>query len=193
MPHIAILGWGSLIWDIRPEFSRFHGAWEADGPTLPLEFSRVSSTREDSLTLVLDENNGSLCQVAYARSTRQNPDDAIADLRCREGTTLSNIGYYFRDASKRNSRSNNTFVTIGAWADARSIDVVVWTDLPSNFASRGTQSRPFTVAAAVAHLQSLPASARAKADEYIRQAPQFVDTPLRRILQAEPWFQEQGY
>jgi hypothetical protein len=192
MPHIVILGWGSLIWDIRPEFSQSHGVWEADGPTLPLEFSRVSATRENSLTLVLDEKNGSPCQVAYARSTRHNPDDAIADLRCREGTTLRNIGYYFRDGSRRNSRSDYILTTIGAWADASSIDVVVWTDLSSNFESKSTQSRPFTVAAAVAHLQSLPVSAKAKAAEYMWQAPQFVDTPLRRIIQAEPWFKERG-
>lgn len=190
MPHIVILGWGSLIWDIRPEFSQYHGAWETDGPSLPLEFSRVSSTREDSLTLVLDEEMGSSCRVAYARSTRQSPDDAIADLRCREGTTLRNIGYYFRDGSRRNANSKGVLSTIGAWADAKSIDVVVWTDLTSNFESKSMLNCPFTVTAAVAHLQTLPASAKAKAAEYIWRAPQFVDTPLRRIIQAEPWLQE---
>ena len=192
MPHIIILGWGSLIWDTRPEFSQFHGAWEPDGPTLPLEFSRVSSTREDSLTLVLDENNGSPCHVAYARSTRQNPDDAIADLRCREGTTLSNIGYYFRDGSRCKSRFDSNLSAIATWANTKSIDVAVWTDLASNFESKSSKKCPFSVAAGVAHLQSLPVSAKAKAAEYMWRAPQFVDTPLRRIIQAEPWFQERG-
>lgn len=192
MPQIAILGWGSLIWDIRPDFSQTHSTWDADGPILPLEFSRVSSTRENSLTLVLDEKCGSPCQVAFARSTRRSVDDAIADLRCREGTTLCNIGYYFRDNSKQNSRSDSVASVIGSWAHRKSIDVVVWTDLPSNFELKSEQKCPFTVAAAVAHLQCLPASAKAKAAEYIWRAPQFVDTPLRRIVQAEPWFERQG-
>ena len=192
MPHIVILGWGSLIWDERPGFTQSHGAWEASGPTLPLEFSRVSSSREDSLTLVLDEKNGSPCQVAYARSNRHNPDDAIADLRRREGTTLQNIGYCFSDGSRHNSRSVDALSNISAWATGKSIDVVVWTDLESNFQSKSNLKCPFTLDSAVAHLQSLPASAKDKAAEYVWRAPQFVDTPLRRIIQAAPWFQERG-
>ena len=188
MPSVVILGWGSLLWDVRPEFSRFHGAWELDGPILPLEFSRISATRERSLTLVLDEANGSPCQVAYARSTRRDPDDVIADLRCREGTLLRNVGCYFRDSSRNRSRSSNVFQLVEEWAAARSIDSVVWTDLPSNFESMSEPSCPFSTAAAVSHLRSLPASAKAKAAEYIWRAPDFVSTPLRSIVQAEPWF-----
>ena len=33
-PRIAILGWGSLIWDKRPEFDEKHAPWEDDGPAL---------------------------------------------------------------------------------------------------------------------------------------------------------------
>ena len=90
---IAILGWGSLLWDQRAEFDKQHEGWQFDGPSLKLEFSRVSETRNNALTLVLDSNNGNSCQVAYALSNRKNPDDAICDLRCREGTTLKNIGF----------------------------------------------------------------------------------------------------
>jgi hypothetical protein len=191
-PNIVILGWGSLIWDARPDFDQQHGVWEMDGPTLPLEFSRVSASRADSLTLVLDEQNGSSCTVSHARSSRREPDDAIADLRCREGTTLANIGYYFRDGSRSNSRSKSALAVIAKWADGKGIDVVTWTDLASNFHSKSSQKCSFTVAAAVAHLQSLPASAKAKAAEYMWRAPHFIDTPLRRTIQAEPWFKERG-
>lgn len=48
---IAILGWGSLLWDERPEFDQHHGVWQFDGPHLNLEFSRKSSSRENALTL----------------------------------------------------------------------------------------------------------------------------------------------
>jgi hypothetical protein len=98
-PRIALLGWGSLIWDKRPDFDKYHGEWLADGPILPLEFSRVSGeTRKRALTLVIDPDNGTNCTVQYAMSTRKDPDDAIADLRCREGTVMRCMGFWFADA-----------------------------------------------------------------------------------------------
>lgn len=175
-PHIAILGWGSLIWDLRPVFDDYHESWKDSGPTLPLEFSRVSASRENALTFVLDEESGSSCRVWSARSLRKNPDDAIADLRCREGTTLQNIGFHFQDHSRTRSVSTNVSSIISTWADQESIDVVVWTDLTSNFRSKSSQGCHFTVDAAVAHLRSLPPGAKTRAAEYIWRAPLFVDT-----------------
>ncbi|TIT04035.1 MAG: hypothetical protein E5W72_01625 [Mesorhizobium sp.] len=87
-PRIAILGWGSLIWDKRPEFDEKHAPWEDDGPALKLEFSRISDTRNGALTLVIDTDYGQERIVQYALSTRTNPADAVADLRCREGTVI---------------------------------------------------------------------------------------------------------
>ena len=190
--RIAILGWGSLIWDPRPDFDKWHADWEEDGPELPLEFSRVSESREKALTLVLDEQNGESCRVSYALSGRKAPDDAIADLRCREGTTLRNIGFFFLDGSRQNSRSHMVLNSISEWANAKSIDVVIWTDLASNFESKSSSKLPFTVGEAIAHFHSLPASGKAKAAEYMWRAPQFVETPLRRAMQTAPWFQERG-
>jgi len=43
---IAILGWGSLIWDARLlsiNTTLFDNGWSSDGPDLPIEFSRVST------------------------------------------------------------------------------------------------------------------------------------------------------
>jgi hypothetical protein len=44
---IAILGWGSLIWDSKhpraPEFDKWHEAWMDNGPRIKLEFSRIST------------------------------------------------------------------------------------------------------------------------------------------------------
>ena len=37
---IAILGWGSLVWDSRQ--LPHSGEWHTGGPVLPIEFSRVS-------------------------------------------------------------------------------------------------------------------------------------------------------
>ena len=52
---IAILGWGSLLWEGGQEFERWHDAWHNDGPSLKLEFSRVSESRLGALTLVIAE------------------------------------------------------------------------------------------------------------------------------------------
>jgi hypothetical protein len=50
-PQIAILGWGSLLWEGGTDFDRHHGDWQFDGPTLRLEFSRISTSRLGALTL----------------------------------------------------------------------------------------------------------------------------------------------
>jgi hypothetical protein len=186
MPAIAILGWGSLLWDKRPTFDDYHGAWEPAGPELRIEFSRISSTRGGALTLVIDPDHGSICRVFYALSTRGDPQDAICDLRSREGTTRKNIGYYFAEGSAVQGRDSATVDAVRSWAQANHIDVVVWTDLRSNFSKE--TGKPFSVAAAVAHIQSLGAEAKAAAAEYVWRAPDLVQTDLRSVLQAAPWF-----
>ena len=189
---IAILGWGSLLWDRRAEFYKQHEDWQCDGPSLKLEFSRVSQTRNDALTLVLDLNNGESCEVAYALSKRRNPDDAICDLRCREGTTLENIGFYFADGSRKQSREGDVLKGIQSWALERKIDVVIWTDLASNFREKSKCKKPIFIEAALCHIQALDTEGKAKAAEYVWRAPQFIDTPLRKELQSQPWFQKHG-
>jgi hypothetical protein len=151
-PRLTLLGWGSLIWDSRPEFDRYRGDWQVDGPVLPLEFSRVSESRKGALTLVIDPRNGSLCQTAFALSKRQDPDDAIADLRCREGTIMKRMGFYFVD----NSRSCTPEVpeTVAPWALKKGFDVVIWTGLQSNF--KQETGKDFSIDSAIDHLQRLP-------------------------------------
>ena len=189
---IAILGWGSLLWDQRAEaeFNKQHENWQCDGPSLKLEFSRVSQTRNDALTLVLDHNNGESCQVAYALSKRKNPDDAICDLRCREGTTLENIGFYFADGSRKQSREEEVLKGIQNWALERKIDVVIWTDLASNFREKSKCKKPFSIEAALCHIQALDTEGKAKAAEYVWRSPEFIDTHFREALQSKPWFQK---
>lgn len=181
---IALLGWGSLLWDKRPEFDDYHGPWLPDGPMLPLEFSRVSTSRQGALTLVIDDANGTPCRTAYALSTRRNPDDALADLRCREGTVMKHMGFWYADESRRCTR--HVPETIREWAEEKGLDVVIWTGLPSNFGNATDDD--FSVANAIRHLQSLPPEGKAMAAEYVWRAPNLVNTPLRRALQAEPWF-----
>jgi len=187
-PYIAILGWGSLLWDERPEFDKHHDAWKLDGPELKIEFSRVSQSRNGALTLVIDPSNGAICRVAHTKSKRQNPDDSICDLRSREGTTLSNIGFYFADGSRQQSKDPATLTSVQVWAASKSIDVVVWTDLASNFDKVCGYS--FSVEHALGHLCALDSAEKSGAAEYVWRAPTFVNTPLRVALQSQPWFNQ---
>lgn len=184
--RIAILGWGSLLWDIRPDFDDYHEDWKPDGPALPIEFSRVSKSRGGALTLVIDADNGACCAVAYAISKRRNLADAICDLRTREGTTHKNIGYWAGGDHVNTSIDTTVVQTIGAWAVAKNFEAVVWTALSSNFEQIcGMQ---FSVEAAIKHIQALHPEAKTAAAEYVWRAPKLVETPLRRALEVEPWF-----
>lgn len=189
-PQIAILAWGSLIWDDRwPAFDDQRGDWLEDGPVLPLEFSRVSKTRKGALTLVIDPDNGNDCKVMYAMSRRKNPADAIADLRDREGTIMDHMGFYF---SQEPDRKCVPAVpdAIAAWAKSKKFDVVVWAGMPSNFPDKNAvkKDEAFSIDAAVAHLQKITPEGKAAAATYVWRAPGLVVTKLRTRLQAEPWF-----
>lgn len=161
-------------------FDQFHADWEPDGPDLRLEFSRVSKTRGGALTLVIDSDNGTVCRVSYARSNRVDPEDAIRDLQEREGTTRMNVGYCFGDGSRVQGRDAPTLAAVKAWAQLKGIDVTIWTDLRSNFEQ--VTGEPFSIAAALAHFQSLTPDARVGAAEYVSRAPEFVQTALRAEL-----------
>lgn len=182
-PQIAILGWGSLLWEGGAEFDRWHDEWRLDGPALKLEFSRISSSRSGALTLVVDTEHGVKNTVAWCLSTRKQSQDAVADLRCREGTTIENIRSL---VLAERLPEDDTSQGIASWAEDRNLDVVVWTALSSNFPTK--VKRPFSVPEAVAYLTRLPAVGKAKAAEYIWRAPEFIRTPLRSAVETEPWF-----
>lgn len=153
---------------------------------MKLEFSRISDSRACALTLVIDEENGAPTRVSYCLSKRRDPEDAICDLRCREGTTNVNIDRLSISDDGPSPRHPGARAAIRSWAPGKRLDVVVWTGLQSNFAHE--KGQPFSVPAAIAHVQSLSPEGKAKAAEYVWRASKFVDTPVRRALQAEPWF-----
>lgn len=174
--HIAILGWGSLLWDARPDFDVLHDQWREDGPVLKIEFSRISKSRSDALTLVLDPVNGAANQVAYCVSKRPDLLQARQDLKSREGTTLKNIGFIGANEEKY-SRDPESMDSITAWASVKKLIGVVWTDLPSNFVEK--TGEPFSPERALAYLDALDDEGTKAALEYIRKAPCSIRTPLR--------------
>lgn len=122
--RIAILGWGSLLWDTRPDFDRWHGAWQHDRPVLKIAFSRLSMMRSGALTLVLDTRDGADIEVAYSLTLRGSLSLAVEDLRKREGTSNANIGYV-RPNGEGRLRDSYARSRIAAWSRAKSFDVVV--------------------------------------------------------------------
>jgi hypothetical protein len=177
--RIALLGWGSLLWEAGGQFDLWHEPWLSEGPVLRIEFSRISGSRQGALTLVIDPEDGVPTKVAYCLSRRSSLAEAIDDLRARECTTLENIGWVRRSGEAR-FYDQHSVQTILAWATERQMTAVVWTGLRSNLAE--TVGRPFSVAAALAYLQTLKPEGRATALEYVRRAPPFVRTPLRDAL-----------
>jgi hypothetical protein len=167
---IAILGWGSLIWDQRDLPTL--GVWQKGGPVLPIEFSRISS--DGRLTLVIDEKNGVPVKTRYAESGSGTLVQATEDLRKREGSPKEMIGV----TSKTMNNRRLGHESIHAWATAHKWDAAIWTGLPSNFEEK--RHLPFTVENGLAYLETLGEEKRSAAMKYIDLAPEEVDTPFRR-------------
>jgi hypothetical protein len=178
---IAVLAWGSLIWD--PRDLKTAAEFKADGPLLPIEFCRVSA--DGRLTLAIDENFGDVCTTYSAPSALGSLDAAIENLRLRERMPNARDVGFVEPASERQSdvameRHPQVVASIGAWAAANGDDAAIWTALANNFEDKGGE--PFSVTAAIRYLEGLKekdAAAFDRALEYIRKAPREVETPVR--------------
>jgi len=184
----AIIGWGSLLWDDRPEYDNYHGPWYFDGPVLRLEFTRISVARKKALTLVLEEELGAQCRVAYTVSKRDSPAKAIEDLQEREKASAKEVGVYLPHDDPEGLSQANVPLAITQWADQTDFDAVIWTGLPNNFTELSGQGKSFSHASAIDHIQSLCPVGQWKSAEYIFRAPEFIRTPLRSELESLDWF-----
>jgi len=183
--RIAILGWGSLIW--KPKELAVKLPFEAGGPTLPIEFIRIS--KDGRLTLVIDEQYGTPCPALYAVSTLEDLAEARENLRIREGMIHVN-GVGFIDlrtdevSARAKERHPQAIGEIASWGRQKDFDAVIWTALAPNFAEVTT--RAHSTDEALAYLDGLPSEKFALAAEYIRMAPLQVQTPFRAAF-LERW------
>jgi hypothetical protein len=185
--NIIILGWGSLIW--CPGGLRIKTRWYGDGPSLPIEFARIS--QDDRLTLVIQP--GSAAQSTYwAVSEFTDLTEARQNLKTREKTKSADIHHVLRDGTHEGDAPAGIAETIAAWMSQRShIDAAVWTGLPSNW--RDKRGRDFAVDDARDFLLALEAerdrakAAYDRAREYVTHAPAGVDTSVRRAMRARGW------
>jgi hypothetical protein len=184
---IAVLGWGSLLWD--PQDLQLAAPFTLTGPNLPIEFCRVSKNLR--LTLIIDETYGTLCQTYAATSAFTTLDDAIENLREREAMpSAADVGFIdlasndrARAAAKRHPHATET---IADWTRTAGYDAAIWTALDSHFESRTAE--PFSVNAALRfleNLEQLDPDAFARALTYIRRAPEATQTPVRDRVTAQ--------
>jgi hypothetical protein len=180
---IAIIAWGSLVWD--PRDLKAAAEFVANGPLLPIEFCRISADRR--LTLVIDETFGAVCTTYSAPSAFESLDAAIENLRLREGMPNARAVGFVEPASGTQSdvamqRHPQAVATIAAWTASNGYDAAIWTALESNFDEPGKGGEPFSVTAAIRYLETLEgqdAAAFGRTLAYIRNAPAEVQTPVR--------------
>lgn len=181
--RIAVLGWGSLIWN--PQHLAIRGPFEPDGPKLQIEFTRVSGNNR--LTLVIDEKNGTVCPTSHAVSEFEGLGEARENLRVREGMThVSGVGFVdltTGDVSARaKERHPRAIPGIADWGRQMEFDAIIWTALAPNFTE--VTSRAYSADEALSYLSDLPCEKLALAAEYIRKAPPQVQTPFRTAFAA---------
>lgn len=181
---IAILAWGSLIWQPKNLFFDTEFGWKEDGPILPIEFARIS--KDGRLTLVITEN-GSLVPTFYTASKYKTLDEAILNLAAREGSSRKSIGSYHK--SKDEFLHKNFFEeTIRNWINEKDFDAVIWTNLGENWNIKnehGEIVEPIETAERIEYLKSLKGNANALAEEYIRKTPVQIKTKYRAKIEEE--------
>lgn len=178
---ISVLAWGSLVWN-RGKLA-IVGDFAPTGPRLPIEFCRVS--RDGRLTLVIDETFGKPCVTYSALSAFDDLDAAIENLRVREGMpNTRGVGFTVADRGRQSARAierhPRAVKSITTWVKANGLDAAIWTALGSNFAEKTRE--PFTVEAATRYLETERAKMLDAALDYIRRAPQEVQTPFREAV-----------
>lgn len=183
---IAVLAWGSLIWS--PRELEVASPFTLSGPSLPIEFARVSGNDRPPrrLTLVIDDVLGVQCQTYVASSTFDDLDAARENLRQREGLpSLKGVGFAVKGgasnplAVKRHPKATKS---IEAWLAASDFAAVIWTALASNFSEHAGDA--FSVEAAIRFLVAQPEDHLPGALEYVRKAPAPVRTPVRAAVSA---------
>ena len=179
---IACLGWGSLVWN--PEDLPTLGQWLLDGPLLPLEFVRQSTSGSSSgaLTLVVVPEYGPRVRSLWTLLSIGTPEDAREALgrreRVPEGNRNKSIAMWME------SDTHEPVVPeLGTWARSHGISAVVWTALPPRF-NEATGRIP-AVDEAVRYLRGLTGEERQNAETYVRMAPRQIDTPYRKRFVAE--------
>ena len=159
--------------------------WRDDGPSLPLEFARVSA--DGRVTLVVCRNavvSRSFWNL-LATTDLKKAKRMLAD---REGISETGMKYSIAYWSKTERSKHWEASAVGDWAISEGISSVVWTGLKSGFPdARGIVP---TYDKLLQHLEALEVEACERARLYIRNTPAQIKTSYRprfeRDLQIKP-------
>lgn len=178
---IAILGWGSLLWQPKDlQFDKEIG-WSENGPMLPIEFARIS--KDERLTLVITEDAKEV-KTYFAISSYESEEEAVLNLAIREGCGRGQIGSY--DKSKNTFEPNVFFEkNILEWIKNKDIDAVIWTNLGEKWDVTNNDGEVIKIVDRVDYLKKLKNHKRALAEEYIRRTPTQIDTHYRSLIEKE--------
>lgn len=168
---VACLGWGSLIWCQKA--LPVSGAWQADGPVLPLEFARESNDKR--ITLVITPGAPAVTTL-WAALAVDTLGEAKAALAAREGISEPNI----KNGIGAWSADGGVADVIGQWAAGKGFAHVVWTALRPKI---GKEYKTPSVAEVLKHLAALSGHERDRAEEYVRMAPRQIATPYRAVIE----------
>jgi hypothetical protein len=147
--HIAIIGWGSLIWS--PGSLRLKSKWHADGPFLPIEFARISS--DGRLTLVIHPESSEV-QTYWAVSAYDTINDAREDLRKREAASSISAIHCVQLAGTKAEIDARTESSMLSWLrNHTAVEAAVLTGLNSNWTK--LRGQRFTVDDAMRYLSEL--------------------------------------
>lgn len=184
---IAVIGWGSLIWD--PRGLGLASRWRATGPCLPIEFARKSSDMRVTLVLVPGYESQSQSRSYWAVSCFESLDAAAENLRVREGCkNLRPIHVIDNDGARSFGRGkapdDDIASAIDEFRGEENLDAVVWTGLcPKSF--KPIDGRIQLIDQVLGFLRSLDPEEEARAKEYIQKAPPAISTPVRQAVQEE--------
>lgn len=175
---IACLGWGSLVWD--PHDLPVRSPWFADGPLLPIEFTRQSA--DGRITLVLTPK-APLIRSLWALVSTDDVRAARTRLGEREGVpsekTDNRISVWNGTQEEEPNRKR-----IAQWAQEKNLQAVLWTGLPPKM--KGVKGVPSSEHV-IGYLRNLAREHEKfrHAERYVRMAPMQIDTEYRRAIEAE--------
>ncbi len=191
MNGYAILGWGSLIWDLENLAPHVRGEWAIGaGPALAMEFTRVSPKRKGALAVCLDAVHGVGCATNAIASVRGGIGAVVSDLARRERAPEQRIGAVCLAGGQARGTSPEVVEGVRRWCLAEGWAGAAWTGLASNFEDH--LGEVFSVPRAICYLRGLTGDSLDEAVRYIETAPAATDTPLRRALANDDWWCEEA-
>ena len=131
--RIVYIGWGSLLWSSK-DLKIIE--WKKSSLKLPLEFSRASDGGFGRLTLVIDTKNGTENNVWIGETEHRNINSALKAIRKREHSKNPQAIAYLNIKANKERVSNtpkHIVDRIRDYAKTNCIDVIIWTDLSSNW------------------------------------------------------------